>query len=113
MASYAFALPILPGKTEAARRAAAAISGPRRAEVNEWGRRVGITKHTVWLQQTPHGDMTIAYFEADDPNRPFKELASSNRLFDRWYREQLKEIHGLDLTQPPPANEAIFEWQAA
>jgi hypothetical protein len=112
MASYAFAVPVLPGKSEAARRLAAESSGPRRSESEESQRRVGITKQEVWLQQTPQGDICVVYWEVDDPTRAFQELASSDNPFDRWYLQQLKEIHGLDLTQqPPPPNELIFEWQ--
>ena len=111
MASYAFAVPVLLGKSGAARRIAAEVSGPRRSEADEFQRRVGITKQMVWLQQTSQGDISIVYLEADDPGRLFQELASSDKPFDRWYRQQLKEVHGLDLTQPPPPNELIFEWQ--
>jgi len=112
MASYAFVVPILQGKTEAVRRLAAETSGPRRVEVEEFQRRVGITRQTVWIQQTSQGDMAVVYLEADDPGRMFQELASSDKPFDRWYLQQLKELHGIDPSQPPPPNELIFDWRA-
>jgi len=112
MASYSFAIPILPGKTEAVRRLATEASGPRRSEMDEFQQRVGITKQEVWLQQTPQGDLSIVYFEAADPGRMFQELASSDKPFDRWYAQQLKEIHGIDPSQPLPPNELIIEWPA-
>ena len=111
MASYAFAAPVLPGKTEAVRRLAAEGSGPRRSEFEEFQRRVGITTQKVWLQQTPQGDISVVYWEVDDLARVFQELASSDKPFDRWYLQQVKEIHGVDLTQPLPPNELIFQWQ--
>jgi len=113
MASYSFTIPVLPGKTEAVRRFSAEVSGPRRSEMEEFQRRVGITKQEVWLQQTPNGDMCIVNLEADDPGRLFEELASSDKPFDRWYVQQLKEIHGIDLSQPLPPNELAFEWRAS
>ncbi len=112
MASYAFVLPVLPGKTEVVRRFGVEMSGPRRGEAEESQRRIGITRQMVWLQQTPQGDMCVVYWETDDPARVFQKWASSDNPFDRWFLEQLKEIHGIDLTQPPPPNELIYEWQA-
>jgi len=112
MASYAFAAPILRGKTEAMRRLAAESSGARRGEMEEFQRRVGITRQMVWLEQTPQGDMAVVYLEADDPGRMYQELASSDRPFDRWYLQQLKEIHGIDPSEPPPPNELVFDWPA-
>jgi hypothetical protein len=112
MASYAFAIPVLPGKTDEVRSLAAEIFGPRRKEIDEFQRRTGVTKQKVWLQQTPQGDFSVVYFEADDPARLFQELASSDKPFERWYAQQLKEINGIDPSQPPPTNELIFEWQA-
>jgi len=112
MASYSFVVPVLPGKTEAVRRLSAEASGPRRSEIDEFLRRVGIRKQEVWIQHTPNGDLCVVNLEADDPGRLFEELASSNKPFDRWYIRQLKEIHGIDLSQPLPQNELAFEWRA-
>jgi hypothetical protein len=112
MASYSFAMPILPGKTEVVRHLVAEVAGPRRSEMEEFQQRVGITKQEVWLQKTPSGDMSVVYLEAGDPGRLFQELASSDKPFDRWYAQQLKEIHGIDLSQPLPPNELIIEWHA-
>lgn len=44
------------------------------------------------------------------------QLAASDLLFDRWFRQHLQEVHGLDVTQPKagaPSNEMIFVWQTA
>ena len=113
MASYSFVVPILPGKTEAVKRLSAETSGPRRSEMEEFQRRVGITKQEIWLQQTPNGDMAIVNLETNDVGRLFQELASSDKPFDRWYVQQLKEIHGIDPSQPLPQNELAFEWRAS
>jgi len=79
--------------------------------MEEFQRRVGITRQAVWLQQTSQGDMAIVYLEADDPGRMFQELASSDKPFDRWYLQQLKEIHGIDLSETQLPNELAFEWR--
>lgn len=112
MASYAFAVPVLPGKTEALRRLGAEVSGPRRREFAEHERRLGLTREIIWLQHTPQGDMVVNYWEGADPAHAFQVLISSDSPFDRWFKDQLKEIHGIDFTQPLPPNELVFEWQA-
>ena len=113
MASYSFVVPVLPGKTEAVRRLSAEASGPRRSEMEEFQRRVGTTKQEVWLQQTPNGDMAVVNLETNDAGRLSQELASSDKPFDCWYVQQLKEIHGIDTSQPLPQNELAFEWPAS
>jgi hypothetical protein len=113
MAAYSFAVPVLPGKTEAVRRLSAEVSGPRRKEMEEFQHRVGITKQDVWLQKTPNGDMSVVNLEADDPDRMFRELAGSAKPFDRWYAKQLQEIHGIDPSQPLPPNELTFTWRTS
>jgi hypothetical protein len=110
MASYSFVVPVLPGKTETVRPLSAEASGPRRSEMEEFQRRVGITKQEVWLQQTPNGDMAAVNLETNDAERLFRELASSDKPFDCWYVQQLKEIYGIDTSQPLPQNELTFEW---
>ena len=56
MSSTVFAVPILPGKTEAWKTAVAEMTGTRRNEYTEARGNIGITKEVVCLQQTPHGD---------------------------------------------------------
>jgi hypothetical protein len=67
----------------------------------------------VWLAQTPQGDMAVVYLEAEDPEQVISHLAVSDLPFDRWFRQQLLELHGLDLTQAQtePPLELIFVWQ--
>jgi hypothetical protein len=71
-----------------------------------------VTKELGWLQQTPEGDLAIVYVEAADLERMFQEMAASTEPYDLWFRQQVLEIHGLDLNQPPegPVAELDFEW---
>ena len=102
MASVAFVAPILPGKLEAWKRFNNEINGPRRKEFEDQQKRSGITRHRVWLQQTPGGDMALVVQEGEDPQRAMEALATSTDAFDVWFRERIKDIHGLDLSQPLP-----------
>ena len=111
MQSVAFATPILPGKTEADRAAMASVAnGERQAEHKASRTRHGISKESVWIQQTPGGDVAVVYMEADDIQAAFQGLGSSEEPFDVWFRELLQDIHGIDLSQgfPPPEQTLDF-----
>lgn len=115
MATIAFATPILPGKLEAWRRFNQETLGSRGSEHEAANRRYGITRELAWLQQTPEGDLAIVYLEVAEPERMFREMATSADPYDVWFRQQVLDIHGLDLTQPPqgPLSELAFEWRAS
>jgi len=57
----------------------------------------------------------MVHLEAKAPEQVFQQLAASDLPFDRWFRQQLKECHGLDVTQlqgVAPSTEVIFDWQS-
>ena len=97
-----FALPILPGKTEAARAFLHEQDGPRKQELAACGQSAGITKEVWAIQQTPQGDMYVAYITGEDIAHAFKEFAASQTEFDCWFKQQLQETTGADLNTPPP-----------
>jgi hypothetical protein len=101
MADLAMAVPILPGKTEAWKEFSKEAEA-RRSEHEKVWRRLGGTRHVSWLLQTPDGDMAVVYYEAEDIDRVFQEFAASNHPFLVWFRERVKDIHGIDLSQPLP-----------
>jgi len=109
MQSIAFAAPILPGKTGAFRDWMQ-LEGERRQEHEASRKRLGIGREAAWLQQTPAGDMAIIYMEADDLQAAFAGLASSQEPYDRWSRERISEIHGIDLTQGVPLPEQLSDY---
>ncbi|MFZ0180992.1 MAG: hypothetical protein WAL84_14145 [Candidatus Dormiibacterota bacterium] len=105
MQSVAFAAPMLPGMTETDRAAMASCAhGERQADFEASRRRHGITREAVWIQQTPAGDVAVVYLEADDLQAAFQGLGSSQEPFDVWFRENVRDVHGIDLAQamPPP-----------
>jgi hypothetical protein len=66
----AFAIPLLPGKTDIDRREMRSCwQGDRRAAYEASRKRLGITREAVWIQQLPSGDIAIVHLEADDLNR--------------------------------------------
>jgi hypothetical protein len=102
MSLFAIVVPLLPGKTEPWRRFIADLNGPRHAEFAASRRRLGIHEQT-FLQQTPMGDMVIVTLEGDDPQGAFARFGAGTDEFTRWFLQQVKELHGMDLTQAADA----------
>jgi len=61
------------------------------------------------------GDLNVVYIEAESIPAVFGGFATSQEPFDLWFVEQVKEVHGVDFTQPPagPLPEAIVDWRAS
>ena len=111
--TYAFALPIKPGMTEASRKfGEEIIDGARRQEYVDLQRRLGATKEQYFIQSTPESDMLIVVGEgAWTP--PRKVMDPENNPFDRWYVDQVREIYGIDLMEADETAELVTEWSAA
>jgi hypothetical protein len=99
MELVAFAVPILPGRTDQWLRFNDELNGSRRGEFEASRRRLGV-RERAFLQATPQGDSVIVTFEGDDPEGAFRGLGVGDDEFTRWFVQQVKEIHGMDLTQP-------------
>jgi len=108
-------LPLSPGKQEAWRRFCQILQGSRRGDYDAWRERMGITQEDAWLSQTAQGDLVRIHLEVEHPEHVLADLAASHRSFDRWLRQQLLELHGLDIMQlaSASAHELIFVWQPA
>jgi hypothetical protein len=114
MESVAFAVPILPGRTDDDRRAMRSCVEGERANGYESSRsRHGIRRESVWIQPTPAGDVAIVYLEADDLQAAFAGIGSSQDPFDRWFREMTRDIHGINLEDGFPPPEQLIDYRAA
>jgi len=112
MQCVAFAVPILPGKTETSRDGTrSAVEGERKAAHESSRERHGISREAVWLQQTPGGDLVVVYLEAKDPQAAFAGMGSSQEPFDQWFRDHVREVHGIDLAQGFPPPEQLMDYQ--
>lgn len=109
MAEFAFAVPVLPGQEDLDRRTLDEMSGARREEYEAAARRAGIKRQVVWHQQTPDGTVAVVYIEADDPAAALGEFGSSDEPFNAWFRDQMKEVHGIDISEPGPPQEKVFD----
>jgi hypothetical protein len=101
MALLAIALPIPPGKTEQWKKFTSELKGARKTEFTESRKRLGVHERT-FLQHTPHGDMIVVTLEGANPQKAFSDFGSGNDAFTKWFKQQVMEIHGVDLGAPPP-----------
>ena len=110
MARLAFTVPCLPGGGDKLREMAAQCRGPRRAEFEDFHRRLGLTREGWYLQQSPQGEVFILTLEGD-PMGAIQKLAASDHPFDQWFKERSREVHGVDFNQPlqGPPPEQVFE----
>jgi len=114
MAVLAMVLPVLPGKEASWEQTLATLAGPRRAEFGAARRRQGVRRERIWRQRTPEGSLEILYLEVDDPDRTFREIATSQEPFDVWFRGYVLDHYGLDLAQPMPGPlpDLVIDWSA-
>ena len=110
------ALPVLPGKTAAARAFLQQLDGPRHTDFDRSERRIGITKELWFLAPLPSGEQLIVYMESPDFGRALQMFVGSRDPFDVWFKEQMLAATGVDLNNPPadmkPA-ELLSRYQAA
>ncbi len=94
--------PIVEGKLDAWKQWIAELNGPRKQGLADFNRRYGLTRHAAWLAETPAGPMVVALHQGPGGDELMPKLGSSQIEFDVWFRDKIKEVHGLDVTQPPP-----------
>ena len=99
MAGFAFSVPIVPGKEELDRKTFDEMLGARREEYEAALRRAGITRQAIWHQETPDGTVAVVYVEGDDPEAGLTQFGSSDEPLNTWFREQMKVVHGVDISQ--------------
>ena len=111
--------PIVAGKVEAWRRFCQELAGSRQQTYEASRRRLGITRERLVLVENAFGATAVTTLEAPDVDRALGQIIASILPFDRWYREQVLELHGINLagyeqflqqTPLPQNQELIFEW---
>jgi hypothetical protein len=112
MPMFAMVVPIPQGKLEAWRGFVKQLQGVRRAEFEASRKQLGVRERT-FLQQTPQGDFCIVTLEGNDPTNAITKFGKSNDSFAKWFVEQVKQIHNLDLSQPLPGpqSELVIDTQ--
>jgi hypothetical protein len=119
MSGIVMSNPIAPGKVEAWRRFCQELGGARRQTYEASRRRLGITRERLGLVETPFGSAALTTIDARDLGQALGQVMTSDLPFDRWYRERIQELQGVEQTRygllserPPLAQdqELLFEW---
>ena len=119
MSGIVLTFPILAGKVEAWRRFCQELSGSRRKMYEASRERLGVTRERLALVETTFGSTAVTTLEAPDMGQALGQIITSELPFDIWYREKLKELHGVNLDSyqqfaqqtPLPQNQKVhFEW---
>jgi len=119
MSGIVLTFPILNGKVEAWRRFCQELIGSRRLPYEASRQRLGITRERLALVDTAFGATSMTMLEAPDVAQALGQIIASDLPFDVWYREQLHELHGVNLsgyeqfaqrTPLPQDQEVHFEW---
>lgn len=120
MPGMVLTLPIAAGKVEAWRRFSQELSGSRRHEYETSRQRLGIRRECLALVENAYGAAAVTTLEAREMGWVLGQILTSDLPFDRWYREQIQELYGLNLTEygdemleaPLPGHhELLFEWK--
>jgi len=119
MPGIVLTFPIVASKVEAWRRFCQEMSGSRLPMYEASRRRLGITHERLALVETAFGSAAVTTLEAPDVAQALGQIITSDLPFDRWYRERVQELHGVNLagyehfSQPAPSpqnQELLFEW---
>ena len=107
-------MPVLAGKTEAARNFLREVETERKAEYGRSERRIGITKEVWYLAKLPTGDHLVVYMESPDFGNATQLFIKSQDDFDVWFKRCLAEATGVDLNNPPEMQppELLSSYQA-
>jgi hypothetical protein len=96
MAVVAFAIPVLPGKSDRVAKLEEEL-GPVWGEYEELNRQATVSRHLVFLQHMPLGDVMVNVLEVGDPSKIARRFSDS--AYDRWFIDYTKDVVGID---PPP-----------
>jgi hypothetical protein len=108
MPTFAFVLPLLPGKEETDRKMFEQLNGADKQDYIAARRGQGLTRETVWHQKTPMGTFAIVMVEGSDIGAAMGKIATSDALFDRRFRDFIKDVHGIDLAKDPPPDVSLI-----
>jgi Family of unknown function (DUF6176) len=93
-------VPLKPGKEQALRDFYRDVES-RHDEYDRSEQRLGITKEVAWSAPMNGGRAAVIYIESDDFATAFSRFVQSQEEFDLWFKEQVLDLSGLDLNNPP------------
>ncbi|MDG0984814.1 MAG: hypothetical protein P8N80_05040 [Planktomarina sp.] len=98
MAMIAMMMPILPGKKDTWLAMMEQMTGDNKAKADAIRTGAGLHERS-FFQETPAGDFVILTFEGDDPAAGFAKMMAD---LPPEFAAGAMEVHGLDMSAPPP-----------
>jgi hypothetical protein len=100
------------GTQERWRRLFQEIAGSHKAQFEASCRQAGITQVQVRLVQLPHNELLLVKIHTQEPQQTFEALATSERPFERWLREQLQVLLGWNVQEllPVQQGDLLLAW---
>jgi hypothetical protein len=110
---FAFVGQVPPNKNAEFRRLTADLNGSRKKEYEDSRKKAGFRQEAMFLQKTPVGDMVVLIQDAESEQAALDSLRGMTDPFHVWYFEQMKDLHGIDLTGPAtPQNELLLDYRS-
>ena len=64
------------------------------------------------VRRVVQGTLAIVLLEAEDIGKALSGPAPSQEPFDQRFREWIKDVHGVDLANDPPADvQQVIDWR--
>lgn len=104
------AFPVLPGREDALEKFVESMQS-RSEEADRFFESYGVLSEEWHAQLTPQGVLVIVTTELED-EAAFERYGLSEGEFDRWFKERVREVSGIDLDTVPrgaPSRE-VFRW---
>jgi hypothetical protein len=114
MALYAFVAPIQPDKTEEFRKFVSDLKGSKRTEYAASREKAGLSRETIFLQDTAKGPMVLVIQQAENQGQALASLRGMQDSFHNWYFQKLKDLYGADVIGTDvPNNELLLDYREA
>lgn len=91
---------------------ASALSEERRADAAAFFRRYGVWHESWYLQELPTGRWVIGITGIDDEHEAAPRYAESSDEFDRWFKDRVMDVSGVNLDTQPlgPPTQQVYGW---
>ncbi len=114
MAQLQMVCTLRTGTQERWRRLSQEVAGSRRAQFEASCQQAGITRVQVWLVQLHHGELLFVTLNTKESHQALQALATSERPFEHWLREQLQVLLGWSVQEvlPVPRGDLLLAWSS-
>lgn len=96
---FAIAIPVLKGKTEQWKKFNDELNGRYKKEFEASRKDLGVQERTFLQSTSDMGDLVLVTLEGANPEAAFQKFGQGTDEFSKWFNAQVKELHGIDLSQ--------------